>query len=128
MRSADRSGIRWLLAELPQLVVKGLLTGEATEKLRAHYLADAPGDRRNFGFLLSATLGSLLVGGGVVLLVAHNWDFLSRPVRCGVAFAPVVCSQALAIFVLLRRNESIPVARSCRDFKYCRDRDGDRAR
>ena len=63
---------------------------------------------RRIGFVLSAILGSLLVGGGIILLVAHNWDFLSRPVRCAIAFAPLVLSQALAIFVLLRRNESAP--------------------
>ena len=48
------------------------------------------------------------MGGGIILLVAHNWDFLTRPVRCAIAFAPLVLSQALAIFVLLRRNESAP--------------------
>ena len=58
------------------------------------------------GFILSAILGSLLVGAGVVLLVAHNWDFLSRPIRCAIGFAPLILSQALAIFVLLRRNGS----------------------
>ena len=43
---------------------------------------------------------------GVVLLVAHNWDFLSRPVRCALALTPLVLSQALAIFVLFRRDGS----------------------
>jgi hypothetical protein len=50
----------------------------------------------------------LLVGAGIILLVAHNWDFLSRPVRCAIAFTPLVLSQALAVFVLLRRNASAP--------------------
>jgi hypothetical protein len=108
MRSADRSGIRWLLAELPDLVASGTLRAENAEALRQHYAAEVSAEPRRIGFVLSAILGSLLVGAGVILLVAHNWDFLSRPVRCAIALAPLVLSQALAIFVLLRRNASAP--------------------
>jgi hypothetical protein len=108
MRTADRSGTRWLLAQLPELTASGVLSAEAAEALRQHYAAADSGEARRIGFVLSAILGSLLIGAGIILLVAHNWDFLSRPVRCAIAFTPLVLSQALAIFVLLRRNESAP--------------------
>lgn len=108
MRTADRSGIRWLLAELPELISSGVLSAEAAEALRQHYSATDSGEPRRIGFVLSAILGSLLIGAGIILLVAHNWDFLGRPVRCAIAFTPLVLSHALAIFVLLRRNESAP--------------------
>jgi hypothetical protein len=106
MPSADRSGTRWLLAELPELVTRGVISQESADALRQHYSSQPAEAPRRFGFILSAILGSLLVGAGIVLLVAHNWDFLSRPVRCAIAFAPLVLSQALAVFVLLRRNQS----------------------
>jgi uncharacterized membrane protein len=88
------------------LVTSGVLTPEAADALRQHYSGVPPGEPRRIGFILSAILGSLLVGAGVVLLVAHNWDFLSRPIRCAIAVAPLILSQALAIFVLLLRNGS----------------------
>jgi hypothetical protein len=106
MASADRSGIRWLLAELPELVRNGVLTQDTADALQQHYSTEVAEPPRRFGFVLSAILGSLLVGAGIVLLVAHNWDFLSRPVRCAIAFTPLVLSQALAVFVLLRRSGS----------------------
>jgi Predicted membrane protein (DUF2157) len=106
MPSADRSGIRWLLSELPELVANGVLSQETADVLRQHYSSQPAEASRRIGFILSAILGSLLVGAGIILLVAHNWDFLSRPVRCGIALTPLVLSQALAIFVLLRRNGS----------------------
>src|ERR1041384_116780 len=106
MPSADRSGIRWLLAELPELVANGILSQETADALRQHYSSQRTGASRRVGFILSATLGSVLVGAGVVLLVAHNWDFLSQPVRCAIAFTPLILSQALAVFVLVRRNGS----------------------
>jgi hypothetical protein len=108
MPSADRSGIRWLLAELPELVTSGVLSQETADALRQHYSSQPPDAPRRIGFILSAILGSLLIGAGVVLLVAHNWDFLDRPVRCAIAFTPLLLSQALGVFVLLRRNESAP--------------------
>lgn len=106
MPSADRSEIRWLVAELPELVTTGVLSQESADALRQHYSSQPVEAPRRLGFILSAVLGSLLIGAGVVLLVAHNWDFLSRPVRCAIAIAPLVLSQALAVFVLLRRIES----------------------
>jgi hypothetical protein len=108
MRTADRSGIRWLLAELPELIASGVLSAEAAEALRQHYAATDSGEPRRIGFVLSAILGSLLISAGIILLVAHNWDFLGRSIRCAIAFTPLVLSHALAIFVLLRRNESAP--------------------
>jgi hypothetical protein len=106
MRSADRSGIRWLLAELPGLVANGVLRPETADALRNHYSSQPEDEPRRIGFIFSAILGSLLIGAGIILLVAHNWDFLSRPVRCGIGFTPLLLSQALAVFVLLRRNQS----------------------
>src|SRR3954469_3484999 len=106
MRSADRSGTRWLLAALSELIADGVPTPETPDPLRQHYSSTPSEAPRRLGFILSAILGSLLVGAGVVLLVAHNWDFLSRPIRCGIAFTPLVLSQALAVFVLIRRNGS----------------------
>lgn len=108
MRAADRSGIRWLRAQLPELVASGVLSAQAAEALEKHYADESPGEPHRAAFILSAILGSLLVGAGIVLLVAHNWDFLSRPIRCAIAFAPLILTQALSIFVLLRRNESAP--------------------
>jgi hypothetical protein len=108
MRAADRSGIRWLLAELPDLTAQGILSAETADAVRRHYAGDAPPEPRRIGFVLSAILGSLLVGAGIILLVAHNWDFLSRPVRCAIAFTPLLLSHGLGIFVLVRRNQSAP--------------------
>ena len=108
MSAADRSGIRWLLADLPELVATGVLSPEAAEALERHYAGKFQEEPRRTGFILSAVLGSLLISAGITLLVAHNWDFLSRPIRCGIAFTPLVLSQGLAIFVLLRRDESAP--------------------
>ena len=87
--------IRWLLGELPTLVNGGVLDGAAAERLRRHYEASA-GRSRNWALVAFGLLGGTLVGLGVILLLAHNWENLSRAARTALAFSPLVASQILA--------------------------------
>ncbi len=103
--SPNRRAERWLRDELPDLVAAGTITAENSRAIEAYYAAretTAP----HFAVVLLSTLGSALVAAGVVLLVAHNWDEFSRPVRSIIAFLPLLAAQALTAFVLLRRHES----------------------
>ncbi len=83
-----------LLDALPQLVSEGLITAEQAERIRARYASDAAQGTGRM-LLVFAILGSLLVGLGIMLIVAHNWDDFSRPVRTVLAIAPVLIGQAL---------------------------------
>jgi uncharacterized membrane protein len=103
-RSTNRRCVRWLESQLPELVSSGLLTPDAAQAMQRHYQSSET--RSNLGFVLLAAVGSALIGAGIILLVAHNWDDLSRPVRSIIAFLPLILAQLLAIFVLWRRDES----------------------
>jgi hypothetical protein len=97
----------WLLSELPGLVERGVLSAESAEALRRHYAAEA--SRRGGSEVARAlvgVLGALFAGGGVTLLLAHNWDLLSRGARAGVLVAALLGAQAVAAFALLRRAGS----------------------
>jgi len=83
-----------LLDALPQLVSEGLITAEQAERIRARFASDAAQGTSRM-LLVFAILGSLLVGLGIMLIVAHNWDDFSRPVRTVLAIAPVLIGQAL---------------------------------
>ena len=79
----------------------GVLSEETAERLRAHYA----GDRAAGGRLLVAlfgVFGALLVGGGVILLLAHNWEALSRPLRTLLSLLPLAACAALAAWVVAR--------------------------
>jgi len=99
--------VRWLLEELPALVRQGVLDEAAAARLRRHYAAhrDArPGARRPVA--LFGALGGLLIGSGVVLLVAHNWASLGRPARAAIAFGLLLTAQAVAGFAAVARRHS----------------------
>ena len=102
--STNRRAVRWLRGQLPELVAAGVISSENAKAINRHY-----GDvesRTNFGFVILATIGAALVGAGIILLIAHNWDDLSRAARTVIAFLPLLIAQALVVFVLMRRNES----------------------
>ena len=102
----NRWAIRWLRSQLPELVASGVITSENAQAIERHYEHDEHGT--NFAFVLLATLGSALVAAGIILLIAHNWDDLSRATRTAIAFLPLLIAQALVVFTLMRRNESRP--------------------
>lgn len=94
---------RWLREQLPALVAAGVLDEEAARRLEAHYARGAGSGARAV-VLLFGTLGALFVGGGVILLLAHNWEQLGRPVRTALSVAPLLISFALAALVLAREH------------------------
>jgi uncharacterized membrane protein len=102
----NRRAIRWLRSQLPELVASGVISSENARAIDGYYEHDQP--RVNFAFVVLAALGSALVAAGIILLIAHNWDGLSRATRTGVAFLPLLIAQALVVFTLMRRNESRP--------------------
>jgi len=98
--------IRWLLGELDSLVSGGVLEASSAGRLREHYeaLKEPPKRLRELFFVV---LGAVLIGGGVILLLAHNWSDLSRPVRTIIAFLPLVLMQGLTIFGLRTGRNSL---------------------
>jgi len=102
----NRRAIRWLRSQLPELVASGVISSESARAIERHYEQHQP--RSNFAFVILAVLGSALVGAGIILLIAHNWDELSRATRTAIAFLPLLIAQALVVFTLMRRNESRP--------------------
>jgi uncharacterized membrane protein len=98
----------WLHGELAGLVKDGVLTEESAAALRGRYPltseADATLARQkrstNWAMVLFGILGAVLIGGGIILLLAYNWEAMGRPARTVVAFAPLVLSQALAFWML----------------------------
>ncbi len=103
--SVNHRAIRWLRAQLPELVAGGVISSDSAGAIDRHYQA-SEARATSFGFVILAVIGSALMGAGIILLIAHNWDELSRPTRCLLAFLPLVLAQLLGFFVLLRRNDS----------------------
>lgn len=99
--------MEWLLNELPVLREKSVLEQEASERLDVYYrkqLAEAPSPQKYLSGVLSA-FGALLIGLGLVLLVAFNWDMLPKIWRLGIAFLPLLAAAGFGIFTIAKDKD-----------------------
>jgi uncharacterized membrane protein len=101
-----RLSIRWLLGELPKLEAEGVIDAPVAERLREHYTEKTSGSGRRLVVAIFAVFGALLIGGGVILLLAHNWEAFGRGTRAAIALAPLLTSQVLVGWVLVKKGES----------------------
>lgn len=95
-----RRFVRWLYGELPDLVRGGVLSGDAAESLRRHYGQVDDGRWRQVALTISGVLGALLIGFGIIFVLAYNWSALSRSVRTVLSLVPLLMGQGVAGWVL----------------------------
>ena len=109
---SEQHHVRWLRRQIPGLVSEGVLPDAVAGALLSRFPEpeanelDGSHSKESRGRRLATVavgiLAAALVGSGVILLLAHNWDGLSRPARTLVALAPLIASQFLALWVVLR--------------------------
>jgi uncharacterized membrane protein len=104
----DARHVRWLSRELPELVAQGVIPSEAAEQIRQHYgqAQVAASAAKHWAVVLFGILGAVLIGGGIILLLAHNWEELSRPMRAAISVAPLVFAAALGSWLLWTERDS----------------------
>jgi len=101
---SDKKFIRWLYRELPEWEADGLINNEQARGLRQRYgpVGDQAG--ANWGVVIIAILGVLLIGGGIILMVAYNWENLSRSWRTALSIAPLLLAQIIYGYVFFRKR------------------------
>ncbi len=101
---SNKRFIHWLYRELPVWEAEGLITAAQAERLRARYGEPAPETRTQWGMVVIAILGVLLIGGGIILMVAYNWEQLSRPWRTVLSILPLLLAQLIYGYAFFRRQ------------------------
>lgn len=102
----NKKALRWLYQELPELVGGGVISADAARKIREHYGEVEKGGGRRIALTVCGILGAVLIGAGIILILAHNWDDLSRPVRTMLSLAPLIVSQIIGLWILWTGRES----------------------
>src|SRR5579871_1548607 len=102
----DHKHMAWLYDQLPVWVSEGVLPADAAEKLRRRYGEPPAAGGKQWAVLIFGIIGAVLIGAGIILVVAHNWDDLSRPARTVLAFIPLLASIAVGGLALIRYSDS----------------------
>ncbi|MDF7824675.1 DUF2157 domain-containing protein [Pontiellaceae bacterium B12227] len=103
MRKVAQKNMLWLKKELPVLEAEGLLTPASRHDIERYY-AEKTESGLHWAIVVFAVFGSLLIGSGIILLFAHNWDELTRPTRAVLSFLPVIIGAILSILALVKNG------------------------
>ena len=95
-----------ILKDLSELIKAEVITQETADRIRDYY-KNKSGSSTNKLFIVFGILGAILVGLGIILIIAHNWDELSRSIKTFFAFLPLLVGQILCGSVLLKKQDSI---------------------
>jgi uncharacterized membrane protein len=94
-----------ILKELPNLVQAQIISEETADRIRKYYESQ-PSQSSNRLFIVFGILGSLLVGMGLVLIIAHNWDVLPKIGKLAIGFLPLMIGQAVGAYVILKKTDA----------------------
>ena len=95
-----------ILNDLEDLVKANIITEDIAKDIRGYYQTKVESPSTNRLFVVFGILGAILVGLGVILIIAHNWDELSRFTKTCFAFLPLIIGQLLCGYTLLKKSES----------------------
>lgn len=104
---------RWLAEQLPQWEREGIVTADAARLLRERYAVEPRG---GLAQMIVGAVGALLLGTGLIAVLASNWDDFPRWVRLGLALGPLAASQAVSVWVLGRGAAAKPWVRESAAF------------
>ena len=94
-----------LKRELDELVEAEVISTEVSQNISKYY-ASKTSNSPNKLFAIFGVLGSLLVGLGIILILAHNWDDFTRATKTIWAFAPLVVGQLFVAFTLFKKKSA----------------------
>ncbi len=94
-----------LIKDIKELVEENVISKDTAVKITEYYNTKKK-DSKNRLFVIFGVLGALLVGLGIVLIVAHNWDNFSKITKTIMAFIPLLLGQFLSGYALLKKTDS----------------------
>ncbi len=92
--------VKWLLHEIDLWIGEGLITPDQGTALKERY--PAPGESLAWGRIIFFSIGAVLIGLGVILLFAYNWQRLHRFAKLAVIFAALISAHGAGFW--LRRS------------------------
>lgn len=109
---------RLILAEIEKLQQQGIITAEISKRIQEYYIPYKK-PKNTIMLIIFGILGSILIGSGIILLIAHNWDDLPRWVRTIISLAPLITAQSVCGYTIVKKRESSAWRESSSVFLFC---------
>jgi len=90
--------------DLNELITHHIIDEETVERIRQFYKDKSSASGASRFLLILSLIGIVLVGLGLILILAYNWDDFSKWVKITLAFLPLLIAQFLGIYVLRKKT------------------------
>ena len=94
-----------LLKDLAELEAGQVITAETAHDIKRYYQEKELHSPNRLGMILGV-LGAVLIGSGLILIIAHNWDELDKLTKTIIALAPLLAAQLLVVYTLRKQSDS----------------------
>lgn len=96
-----------ILKELDELEKEGVITPETAVNIR-EYVLQRQKTQSQSSLLLTilGVIGSILIGMGLISILAHNWDNLPKIVKTSIALFPLLLGQVICGYLLLTNKKN----------------------
>lgn len=104
--SDESKYIKWLDIQTNMWIQMGFISEEQENKIQNFY-KENPNYYKKQDLLpmILSVIGSILVGLGIILLVAKNWELMSRPTRLIVSILPFLSGLAIAFWLISKNSQ-----------------------
>ncbi|MBI9105856.1 MAG: DUF2157 domain-containing protein [Spirochaetales bacterium] len=101
----NKKRFKWILREFEILKSEGVISSEVFADVQNYYQRKSESSDNKAKILtVFGILGGLLIGGGIILLLAHNWSSFSRIIQVSFFLAPLIAVQLISGGLLLKNN------------------------
>lgn len=94
--------IRWLIDEIDQWVNAGIIAPEQGQVIKDRYPSSAEGPA--WGRIIFFSIGAVLFGLGVILLIAYNWQRMHKFIKLAIIFTALISAHGAGFW--LRRPQN----------------------
>ena len=88
---------RWLAGEIDRWSRDRIITAEQSARIRALYPEAAPAV--SWGLIVFTGMGAVVVGLGVILLLAYNWDDIPKFGKLALIFGSMIAAHAAGLWL-----------------------------
>jgi len=91
--------------DINELVEQQIISKDVASNIEGYYRSKKD-QSPNRLFTVFGVLGSLLIGLGIILILAHNWDNFSKSIKTLFAFLPLVIGQLFVGYSILKKKSA----------------------
>ncbi len=96
----DKKTTSWLYEETRKWTQNGIINNSQAEAIKGLY--PLPKAERPWGLLVFSGIGAVIIGLGIILLFAYNWEKMTKFSKLAVVFAALIVSHSIGVRMFLR--------------------------